>query len=436
MAKYRKVNPQRWNEPRVRALSKPQPNGLSLYWFLKTGPQTGIIPGLYEARAGGLADYLGWPLEAFHEAFQEAIRQGLAKACWEAGLVFVPDAVEDDPPQSVNAATAWGVACSELPDCELKTEGFRHVLAYLEGKNQVFAEAFAKASLIQITDNRIQTADSRPQTQRTSENVRSGSVEGSGEEEAQPGGASPGGRLSAAPDPERLRQARDAANRKVARAGKETRAKQGKPELPPMPAIGELFQAGSDEERQKLLDQFEGGAGKARQQKLVKMVQDEVLRVYRAEKKRATGNGYIRVGEKGLDAARDIGLACVGYGFTPEQLMKYWQEPGNNWTNMAFPSLAFMANEKNLDRVAVSVIRGAGRRTQVTERSHQYDPKQLDPRVRPALLKAGFKVKGMSDRNLMTVQNAAKELAAGRTPGMPLSLKVTAEAIVPLFQKS
>lgn len=436
MAKYRKVNPQRWNDPRVRALSKPQANGLSLYWFLKTGPQTGIIPGLYEARAGGLADYLGWPLEAFHEAFQEAITQGLAKACWEAGLVFVPDAVEDDPPQSMNAATAWGVACSELPDCDLKTEGFRHVLAYLEGKNQAFAEAFAKASLIQITDNRLQTADSRPQTKRASENARSGSVRGSGGEEAQSGGASPGEKPRAAPDPERLRQARDAANQKVARAGQATRAKQGKPELPPLPAVGELFQAGTEEERQKLLDQFEGGAGKARQQKLVKMVRDEVLRVYREARKKATGNGYIRVGEKALEAARDIGLACIGYGFTPEQLMGYWQEPGNNWTNMAYPSLGFMANEKNLDRVAVSVIRGAGRRAQATDRGHGYDPKQLDERVRPALLKAGFKVKGMSDRELMTVQNAAKELAAGRAPGMPQSLKVTAEAIVPLFQKS
>jgi hypothetical protein len=449
MAKYRKVNPQRWNDPRVRTLSKPGPNGLILYWLLRTGPQTGIIPGLYEARAGGLADYLGWPVGDLTASLREGIPQdfamafleiskgigdaipGLAKADWQAGLVFVPDAIEDDPPQSVNAATAWGVAWSELPDCELKQEGFQHVLAYLEGIGEAFALAFAKASRIQITDNRLQITDPRLQTTRAA--ARGGSTE---DQEpvarAGPSGKNPRRKV----DTGRLAEARGKAASNVARKGAATR-KARQVDLPPLPAVEVVFTGDLPEaDRQALLDQLDGKHGKDRQQRARKLVCDEVLRVYRAERKRVTGNGFVKMDDRSKAALVELAVGCIGYKFTPEALFRWWQEPGNNWTKMAFPSLGFMATAKNLDRAAAA-MGGSGRRRRAA--GHGYDdPGKLDPRVREALkcaTEVDLSVDAISDAQLVVIQNVAKQLAVGRSPGASGETLKLATLIKPLFEK-
>lgn len=421
MAKHRKVNPQKWNDPRVRALSKPEANGQSLYWFLRTGPQTGIVPGLYEARAGGLADYLGWERQDFDHSFAELEAEKLAEADWDAGVVWVPDAIEDDNPQSTNAAIAWGNALAELPACSLKDKAYQHVLALLQGIREGLAQAFEKAYLTQIPDTRYQITDPRHQTQRGGDAAVSGEGKPAARKGKQP--------RKRAPDPKRLAAARKEALRK-SRTGK-----RGKPRVSESEPNPDLFRPDLANDHLETLD---GRHGRGRQLKLGKQVSDEVLRIYKGMRERATGNGYVKVGAKGILAAREIGVACMGYGTTPERLVEYWQDPANNFTNMAFPSLGFLGNEKNLDRAAsaLSTVKGKRRtRPRAAGQGHSYDDEsELDPRLRSALIDIGFEVGDMTDRQLLTVQGAAKALAAGGSPGMSKDLRAMASRVKTLFQ--
>lgn len=154
--RYRKVAVRIWADREFRRLSRPQPNGQSLFFYLLTGRETAIIPGVISARESGMAEELGWPLEAFREAFGEvsgeAFGKGLrgaekamAKADWEAGLVFVPNAIKHNAPQSPNVITSWKNAWDELPECDLKAEIYQSLRAFMKGKNKAFLEAFDAA---------------------------------------------------------------------------------------------------------------------------------------------------------------------------------------------------------------------------------------------------------------------------------------------------
>lgn len=143
--RYSKVSRRMWNDKRFRRLSAPQPNAQTLWQRLLTGPELGVIPGVFQAWEGGLAQALGWPLEAFRKAFAEVLREDLAKADWEAGLVWVPKAVKHNEPQSPNVVIGWAREWTELPECKLKDEAFRHLKAYVEGLPEGFQKAFRKA---------------------------------------------------------------------------------------------------------------------------------------------------------------------------------------------------------------------------------------------------------------------------------------------------
>lgn len=157
MARYRKIDIRMWGDREVLRLSRPQPNGQSLWVYLLAGPATGIVPGAYRVREGGLADELGWSVEAFREAFREvngeAFRYGLAhgaekplaKADWEAGMVWVPKGIKHNPPQSMNVVSSWREAWDELPECELKREAYQGLRAFVEGMSKGFLKAFDEA---------------------------------------------------------------------------------------------------------------------------------------------------------------------------------------------------------------------------------------------------------------------------------------------------
>lgn len=146
--KYRKIHVRMWGDAAVRALSRPQPNGQSLWIHLLAGSQTGIVPGLIASTEMGMAGALKWELEAFRKAFGEASGDGgrkvLAEADWEAGLVWVPNGIKYNPPQSPNVIVGWQQAWDELPECLLKAKAYLRLRAYVEDMGKGFQEAFEK----------------------------------------------------------------------------------------------------------------------------------------------------------------------------------------------------------------------------------------------------------------------------------------------------
>ena len=145
MARYRKVDVRLWIDERVRHLTPLAPSGLGLWFYLLTNPSTTNIPGLYRAGEGALAEDLKWSLAAFREAFAEVFREGLAEACWESHVVWLPKAVKYDPPQSPNVVKGWRASWDEIPDCDLKAKAYHHLKAFTEGLGNSYREAFLKA---------------------------------------------------------------------------------------------------------------------------------------------------------------------------------------------------------------------------------------------------------------------------------------------------
>ena len=150
MSRYRKIEVKTWGDAKFRALSPIQPSGQALWLYLLTAPSTGPIPGLFRAGRAALAEDLGWAPEAFAEAFQEVLKQGMVKADFEARLVWIPNAIRHNPPASPNVVKSWRTEFDLLPECSLKAEAFSLLRAYVlemgEGFAKAFQEAFGKAS--------------------------------------------------------------------------------------------------------------------------------------------------------------------------------------------------------------------------------------------------------------------------------------------------
>lgn len=92
-----------------------------------------------------MAELLAWPEKGFHQAFEEVLQLGMAKANFEAPLVFLPNAIRYNPPQSPNVVTAWAPAWEDVPECELKQQIRKVLEGFIKGMGEAFQEAFERA---------------------------------------------------------------------------------------------------------------------------------------------------------------------------------------------------------------------------------------------------------------------------------------------------
>lgn len=142
MSRYRKVELKTWTDEKFRRLSPMPPSGQGLWLFLMTGPHTGPIPGLFRAGRAGMAEELDWDIEAFDKAFAEVFDQGMAKADFKARVVWLPNALKHNKPESPNVVRSWRVELDLLPECDLKTEAVAYIRDFLKGFGEAYLLAF------------------------------------------------------------------------------------------------------------------------------------------------------------------------------------------------------------------------------------------------------------------------------------------------------
>ena len=149
MAKYRRIAICMWGDEKFQSLSKPKPNAQTLWVYLLTGEHTLAIPGLSHIGEYGLAEALKWPISAFRRTFKEITDRGMVKADFTNRVVWLPHAVQYNPPDSVNVVKAWAKSLEEIPECRLKIHAAQNIVEFLRGmdvdKPEAFAEAFAEA---------------------------------------------------------------------------------------------------------------------------------------------------------------------------------------------------------------------------------------------------------------------------------------------------
>jgi hypothetical protein len=142
--RYRKVQCRMYGDSKFLQLSRPQPNGQSLWMYLITGPHTTSVPGLFQAGEAQLSEALWWPLRGFRAAWKEIEAQQMAKADWKARVVWLPKAIVHNQPESPNVIRGWRHALDEIPACALKREAVGLLEAYLKGFGQPFHQAFTE----------------------------------------------------------------------------------------------------------------------------------------------------------------------------------------------------------------------------------------------------------------------------------------------------
>jgi hypothetical protein len=145
MARYRKIDLRIHADEKYRRLTPSPPCGQTLWWHLIAGRQTGIIPGIFSIGEASFAEQLGWPLKGFREAFAEAFGEGMVEADWRSLVVWVPNAIRYNRPESPNVVRSWRDAWDEIPECQLKNRCFFRLKKEMEGLGEGFAKAFREA---------------------------------------------------------------------------------------------------------------------------------------------------------------------------------------------------------------------------------------------------------------------------------------------------
>jgi hypothetical protein len=140
--RFRKVSVALWGDERVRKLTTSRPSGLVCWLYLLTARESRALPGAIPAGPAALSESLGWTRSAFLVRFREIEAHGMARADWSVGLVWLPNAMKHNRPESPNVAKAWAKAWGELPDCELKANIRREAQTFLDQVGEAFGKAF------------------------------------------------------------------------------------------------------------------------------------------------------------------------------------------------------------------------------------------------------------------------------------------------------
>jgi hypothetical protein len=143
--RYSKVSRKMWGDSDFRSLSAPAACGQFLWLRLLTGPEQTTVPGmLFPIWDAGLARAIGWTSEALGVALRECSAKGMLRSDFDVGLVWLPNALKHNRPESPNHVRGWCKPWNEFPECPLKEEAFEHFKSYLEGLGEAYAKPFVE----------------------------------------------------------------------------------------------------------------------------------------------------------------------------------------------------------------------------------------------------------------------------------------------------
>ena len=146
MGFYRNVDQRMWGDRKFLSLSAPTPNAQTLWVYLLTGPHVGPVPGLSCVGRAGLAEALGWDAGEFDLCFSELEAAGMARADWKARVLWLPNALRHNSPDSPNHVKGWALYLDSLPDSPLTDDALRDIAKHCAEKGAAFSEALSKPS--------------------------------------------------------------------------------------------------------------------------------------------------------------------------------------------------------------------------------------------------------------------------------------------------
>lgn len=140
--RYRKVAVRIHNDDHFRALSSPKPNAQTLFFYLLTAPETNALPGLLRLGEAQLAEHHRWPIQATRKCLSEIIGFGMADFDPINRVMWLPNAIHYNEPESPNVVRTWAKSADEIPDCQLKWSALRRLKQWCDAKGDGFCRAF------------------------------------------------------------------------------------------------------------------------------------------------------------------------------------------------------------------------------------------------------------------------------------------------------
>lgn len=137
---YRKVETRIWNDEKFCDFSD---RGKLVFLMLLTHPNMTSL-GAMRASVAGLAEEIGWDAKVFAKAFAESVACGSVMHDPKACLIYLPNFIRYNKPESPNVVKSWVKASLLLPECYLRGIALAKAKAYLEGLSEGFRQAFAE----------------------------------------------------------------------------------------------------------------------------------------------------------------------------------------------------------------------------------------------------------------------------------------------------
>lgn len=141
--RYRNVSCRMWTgSPDFINLSK---DGKLAWLFLITGPQTEIVPGLFSLGSRRMAEEVGFTDDEAKAALDEIVAAGMARVDASLRFVWVPKALDHNPPESPNVVRSWRHAWDLFPKCQLLDEATASFRSLLADMGDAYLVAFEEA---------------------------------------------------------------------------------------------------------------------------------------------------------------------------------------------------------------------------------------------------------------------------------------------------
>jgi hypothetical protein len=128
-ARFRKIDVRLWGDEKFRLLSR---DAKLIFIFLLSCPEQTML-GAMRATMPGLACQLQMSQREFSVAFRQLSTRGMVKFNQEAGLLWLPNWLRYNRPESPSVIKSWPTALQLLPQCRLKSEIVKKLQVFIGG---------------------------------------------------------------------------------------------------------------------------------------------------------------------------------------------------------------------------------------------------------------------------------------------------------------
>lgn len=142
-ARSTRVDARIWDDERFNKLSYP--NGRILWFYVMCNPNAKAFPGLYTETYAEMAKVVNIPVAATRAAFKEILQFRLAFTDQKTALIWVPNALKYNHPNSPLQIAHWLSCASSFSACQLRTHAVAVLGHYCEFSGNRGGNIWSKA---------------------------------------------------------------------------------------------------------------------------------------------------------------------------------------------------------------------------------------------------------------------------------------------------